>query len=287
MIKQKKDVNLRNYCTIKIGGNAKILYEVDDLQSLEQVCLKCIAHNIKYKVIGNGSNLIFDDRGYDGSIIVNKASKITKRNCSLYISSGTRISSIISYSLKHGLSGLENFAGIPATLGGAIVNNMGAFNSDISNLIDYVVCIDTNTNKKIKLKNIDCNFKYRDSIFKTGRYIIMSAKLNLQTDNSTNIKQRICEAIKHKTSTQPLNYLSAGSVFKRGDLIPAKLIDEFGFKGHFLGGVMVSNKHAGFIVNFNNGTSEEFKMLASRIKQAIDSYYHTNLEYEVEFVPYK
>ena len=279
----KNDVNLQDYCTIHVGGKAKYLYEAQSISELLKACELCKLHNIMYKIIGLGANLIFNDLGFNGAIIVNRANKIITRKNHLYIDSGTPISKIINHCYLHGLSGLENLAGIPSTLGGAIVNNLGANACEIGNFIDYVLCINNN-GKIIKINKNKCNFSYRNSAFKTNNFIILKAKLTLNYDEKEQIKQRIIANINKKINSQPMNLPSAGSVFKRGVIIPSLEIDKLGIKGTKIGGAMVSTKHAGFIVNTGNATSKNVLDLINLIKEKVKSCLGAELELEVEFV---
>lgn len=366
-ISLKLNADLKGYCTIHIGGNAKFLFEIFTSKQLYKVCIWCIIHNIKYKVIGLGANLIFDDLGYNGAIIVNKSCQILWRKNSAFVSSGMPVSKLIFDAQFRSLSGLENLSGIPATVGGAIYNNLGAFDCSFADCIEYVTCIDTKKleqkikanlqikNKKInsqnlnlqslntdkilneintidltpfkscitKIKKADCQFAYRDSLFKQAqnRYIILSCKLNLAPANKNEILQIITANIQKKIESQPLDYPSAGSVFKRiyfdennnnnlnpntdikdqnikgkalaknynnptNVLYPAKIIDELRLKGLSVGGAQISEKHAGFIINTGAATQKDFIKLTDIIKNKIKSRYYLSPQFEVEFVPF-
>ena len=278
----KKDVSLKDYCTFHIGGKAKYLYIASLLPALNEVYLFCKIHNIKHKFIGLGANLLFDDKGFDGLIVVNRCAKIFRRGNLIFAESGAKVSEILSYSYKHNLGGLEPFAGIPATIGGAITNNLGAFGFEIGVFVKYVICLHNGNKRKLTKK--ECKFAYRDSIFKTGEYLILSACLSLYLTEKCEIKKKLTSALSQKISTQPLNIPSAGSVFKRGKIVPAKVIDELGLKGEKVGGAMVSNKHAGFIVNTDSATSKDVKKLIKIIQSKVRSAYGCDLELELEIV---
>ncbi|MBQ9795763.1 MAG: UDP-N-acetylmuramate dehydrogenase, partial [Clostridia bacterium] len=176
---------------------------------------------------------------------------------------------------------------IPSTVGGAVVNSLGAFDTNFSDFVEYVECYHKNDlTKKLRLSNEECKFGYRTSLFKKGDYIITRVKLRLFEDDKTLIQQRIQEAIKKKKFTQPLDYPSAGSVFKRGNIIPAKVIDELGLKGTKIGGAEISTKHAGFIINTNSATSKDVKELISLIQEKVKTATNEQLETEIEFVEY-
>lgn len=287
MFKFQKDVDLKNFCTFHIGGKAKFLFVVTDTNSLINVCSYANTHNIKYKIIGLGANLLFDDKGFDGLIIVNKCNEILFRKNSVSVSSGTHVTNLIMKCCMRSLSGFEKLAGIPSTVGGAVVNSLGAFDTNFSDFVEYVECYHkSNLTKKLRLDHKQCKFGYRTSLFKNDEYIITKVKLKLQEDNQTLIRKRITEAIEKKRVSQPLDYPSAGSVFKRGNIIPAKVIDELGLKGTKIGGAEISTKHAGFIINTTNATNEDVKQLISLIQEKVKSATNEDLTPEIEFVEY-
>lgn len=283
----EKDVCLKDFCTFHIGGKAKFLFVATNSEELIKVCLYAKSHNIKCKIIGLGANLLFEDKGYNGLIIVNKANEILFRKNSVYASSGTHVSNLIMKCCLRSLCGFERLAGIPSTVGGAVVNSLGAFDTNFSDFVEYVECYHkSNLTKKLRLNHEECKFGYRDSLFKSGEYIITRVKLKLFEDDKTLIRKRITEAIEKKNSTQPLDHYSAGSVFKRANIIPAKVIDELGLKGTKIGGAEISTKHAGFIINTTNATNEDVKQLISLIQEKIKTATNEDLTPEIEFVEY-
>lgn len=283
----EKDTNLKDYCTFRIGGSAKFLFIANTSSKLINVCLFAQTHNIKYKIIGLGANLLFDDLGYNGLIIVNKSNTIIFRKNAVYVSSGVNATSLIMQCYARSLSGFESLIGIPTTVGGAVVNSLGAFNTNFTDFIEWVECYHKNNlTKKLKLSHKECNFGYRSSLFKSGDYIITKVKLKLNYNDKNAITKHIDEALKKKKDTQPLDKPSAGSIFKRGKLIPAKIIDELGLKGTKIGGAEISTKHAGFIINFHSATSKDVKQLISLIQEKVKVATNEELEPEIEFVEY-
>ena len=281
------NVSLKDFCTFKIGGSAKFLVLAKNNTQLIEVCKYCKLHNIKYKIIGLGANLLFDDLGYNGMIIVNKSNKIMFRKNVIYVDSGVNVTNLIMKCCIRSLCGFERLAGIPSTVGGAVVNSLGAFDTNFSDFVEYVECYNKNDlTKKLRFKHGNCNFGYRSSLFKNCDYIITRVKLKLKKDNKTLIQQRIKEAVEKKKSTQPLEFPSAGSVFKRGNIIPAKVIDELGLKGTQIGDAEISTKHAGFIINTHSATSQDVKQLISLIQEQVKSVYNEDLVPEIEFVEY-
>ena len=316
-----KDVCLKDFCTFKIGGKAKFLFVATKIEDLIDVCLFAKLHNIKYKIIGLGANLLFDDLGYNGLIIVNKTNKICfalgdpstplrmtakdnsnchseqtkcveeshKRSdkCFVLVDSGVNVTNLIMKCCERSLCGFECLAGIPSTVGGAVVNSLGAFDTSFSDYVEWVECYHkSDLTKKLRLSKDECKFSYRSSLFKCGNYIITKVKLRLFEDDKTLIQKRIKEAVEKKKSTQPLDKPSAGSVFKRSNIIPAKVIDELGLKGTKIGGAEISTKHAGFIVNSNFATSKDVKQLITLIQEKVKSATNEDLTPEIEFVEY-
>lgn len=282
------DADLKKFCTFKIGGKAKHLFIVHSNNTLLNVCSFCNVHNIKYKIIGYGSNLLFDDRGYNGAIIVNKSENFIFRKTYLYCDAGVNLNALINASMNKNLSGLEFFAGIPSSVGGAIVNSLGAFNHQISDLVEEVICYKKSDPKRpIILSKNDCKFGYRTSTFKDDKFIITRVKLRLTLGEKSSILERMKNSLTKKSRTQPLDKYSAGSIFKRSTLIPAKIIDELGLKGKQIGGAEISNKHSGFIINKENATSIDVQNLIKYINDVVYQKYNQKFELEIEIVPYK
>ncbi len=295
--------SLKEFCTFKIGGNAKWLFVVHSIRQLKQSVAWCIQNNTKFKVIGLGANLLFDDAGFDGAIIVNKAKSTFVFNKQLSATSGTTIAELINLTKQKSLSGLEHFAGIPSTLGGALTNNLGAWGQDIASLVVWIKGFFVYQNntlphvqnnkikpqkvkfKTVKLKQNECNFEYRNSMFKAKQnFIITKAKLKLKRKNKAEIQAKITETLNKKSATQPVDKPSVGSIFKRTHIIPSKLIDECGLKGKTVGNAQVSPKHAGFIVNLGGATSDDVKNLIKQVENEIFIKYSAVLEPEIEFV---
>ena len=281
------DVSLRNYCTFNIGGKAKYLYIAHTTKQLLDVCSFCEKHNIKFKVIGCGANLLFSDLGYNGAIIVNKTAKVKIENKTITCDSGVNLTSLIFMLKDKNLGGFETLASIPATVGGAVVNSLSAFNVNFSDFILSVECFEKHNPKKhVVLSNLNCCFDYRTSIFKTEEYVITKVVLSVEKRNKFIIEKNINLAINKKLNSQPVGELSAGSVFKRSSIIPSKTIDELGLKGVCFGGAKISEKHAGFIVNTGNATSANVIDLINYIKQEVFNKTKEKLETEIEFVDF-
>lgn len=283
--KVENDVSLKNFCTFKIGGCAKFLFVAKTIDDLLESVRFCIDSKIKFKVIGLGANLLFLDKGFDGMIIVNETNQIKKCGNMLCVDSGLTITELLSFCVDNNLSGLEGFAGIPSTFGGAVTNSLGSGDYLISNLIHFVEAYALpDTEHRVYLSKNDCDFAYRDSIFKHKNFLITRVGLKLQHGEKSDIYNNIVFYASKKIQNQPLEFNSAGSIFKRTDFIPSKLIDELGLKGKRIGGAMISNKHAGFIVNIDNATTQDVENLIDFVTQEIKNKCQKIPKKEIEIV---
>lgn len=282
-IEVKENEFLRDHTTFKIGGAAKYYAEPKNIRELKKILEICKSMHIRYFVIGNGSNLLADDNGFDGLIISLKNFndiKILKNKDfeSVYVGAGVNLFQLNKILADNGISGLEWSYGIPASLGGAIKMNAGAFNHCIFDFLKELTVIKNGKLKKInKLKAA-----YRNS-FLTDE-IVISAKLKLKNGNMHDIFNKMNEYLSIRREKQPYNFPSAGSIFKRNaDIIPAKIIDNLGLKGLRIGGAMVSTKHAGFIVNVDNASCKDVNKLINLIKQ-IAAYNGFSFEEEIIYL---
>lgn len=281
------NVSLKNYCTFNIGGNAKYLYVAHTTKQLINVCYFCERHNIKYKVIGCGANLLFSDEGFNGAIIVNKTQKFKLKKNLIICESGVNLTKLIYLLKDKNFGGFETLASIPATVGGAVVNSLSAFNVNVSDFVLSVECVHKNNiKKKLILSNSECCFDYRNSIFKNENYIITKVILKVENRDKNLIEDNINLAVNKKLNSQPIGELSAGSVFKRCSIIPSKVIDELGLKGKCFGGAKISEKHAGFIVNIGNATCLDVLQLIDFIKQKVFETTGETIETEIEYVDF-
>lgn len=280
-----KNANLKDFCTFHIGGKAKFLYIAYSLEQLLTVCKHCNKHNIRYKIIGMGANLLFDDLGFNGAIIVNKSNAIFVENNTVWVDSGVNLTSLILKLKQQSLGGFEALCGIPSTIGGGVVNNVGAFGVELG---DFVKMVEVRRKNKLStpifLNNIDCEISYRDSIFKHEDYIITRVCLQVYQKDVADIEKNISKSINRKSATQPLDSYSAGSTFKRSNIIPAKIIDDLGLKGFSVGDAQISQKHAGFIINTGSASSCDVINLITFIQNQVYLQTNEKIEPEIEYV---
>lgn len=282
-LKVKKDEPLKNHTTFKIGGNAKYYAEPKNIRQLKKLLEICKNANMRYFIIGNGSNLLASDNGFDGLIISLKnfnGMKIQKNKGfeSVCVGAGVNLFLLNKNLANNGISGLEWSYGIPGTLGGTIKMNAGAFGHCIFEFVHEITVIEDGEIKKLK----EFQAEYRNS-FLTNK-IIISAVLKLKNGNMHSILEKMNEYLITRKEKQPYNLPSAGSVFKRnGEIIPAKIIDELGLKGLRMGGAMISTKHAGFIVNVDNASFNDVFKLINIIKKIV-AYSGILLEEEIIYL---
>ncbi|MDD3397230.1 MAG: UDP-N-acetylmuramate dehydrogenase [Clostridia bacterium] len=263
--------------TFKCGGIAKWFVCPDDL--FEFASLLKLHQGKKYFILGNGSNTLCPDKGYDGLVICTKnLNRIKHNETSVVCESGVDLFNLNSYLAENNLGGLEWSYGIPGTIGGATFMNSGAFGSSMSDFIEKVAIFDDN---KIKLlyKN-EINFSYRKSSLQG--LPIFKVWLNLKKSDKENIIKQQNLVFEERKLKQPLTYPSAGSVFKRTEnIIPAKIIDKLGLKGVKIGGAEISKKHSGFIVNSGGATSTDVLNLIKLIQEAVLGKENIRLEQEI------
>lgn len=278
------DEPISKYTTYKLSGKISRVIYPSDVNNLVGL-LKYLKHNnIKHRVIGNGSNLVFKGN-YAGVIIkLDNFCYLKIEGNIVHVGAGYNLLSLVLKTANLGLSGLEFASGIPATIGGAIYMNAGAYGEDMSGIVKEVTIIDENLNIK-KLDLNDLNFKYRSSILKKKNYICLDAILKLEYSDKNKISQTMKERKINRLKTQPLNYPSAGSVFRNPlNNYAGKLIEEAGLKGIKIGGAMVSLKHANFIINIGGASGSDVYELIMFVKEKVRDKYDIELIIEQEFI---
>jgi len=283
------DYKLSQVSSFRIGGIADlVIFPKNNEEFIKTVSL-AKDNNIRFEVIGNGSNVLFSDKGYQGIIIITKKIDSFRINKNvLSVSCGAKLVSLARIARDNSLSGLEFACGIPGTIGGAISMNAGAYGGEMSDIVISSKLFDHSTKEIKEINNSDHNFKYRSSIYLTNKnYLCLSANLNLSSNART--KEEIDEIMKtnyeSRRQKQPLELPNCGSYFKRPEgFFAAKLIDECNLKGTQIGGAQVSEKHAGFIVNTGNATAENVLELAELIKVRVYDKFGIILESEVKYI---
>lgn len=296
---------MKKYTTFKVGGPAECLIKISSKKDLKEILKFANENNIQITVLGNGSNVLVQDKGIKGITLIIKIEKIEIENqaenlnnnkgknkeensgnnntkVKIKLGAGEKIAKVGIKFSKEGLTGFEEISGIPGTIGGAVRMNAGAHGREMKDVIKTVKCLDYYGNEKT-FTNEEMNFGYRTSILKTEKYIATEVEIELDKGNSEEIKEKMDMYKEKRKNSQPLEYPSAGSTFKRGeDFITAKLIDEAGLKGTKVGDAEVSRKHGGFIINKGNATASDILELVQIIKNKIYEKYQKKIELEVE-----
>lgn len=281
-----ENADLRKYTTYKAGGKALAIVIPDDLNGLITLIKFLREKKVKYKILGNGSNLIFSDKGYNGILIkLDNFNKLEFNDNYVTVGAGYSLTKLSLRTARRGYTGLEFASGIPGTVGGAIFMNAGAYKMDMGYITTTVKVLDPNLEVKI-LTNQDLEFHYRSSFLqKVKNYICIEATLLLRKGDTETIMEVINDRKKRRIESQPLEYPSAGSVFRNpeGDYA-GRLIEEIGYKGYSIGDAMVSLKHANFIINKGNASGDDIKKLIKEIKTKVKEKYNIDLKVEQEFV---
>ena len=282
----KLNESLKLHTTYKVGGICKYFITPKDLEELIELVKYLREKNIKYMILGNGSNTIFSSKEYDGVIInLTNLNSMKIEGNKIDVEAGYQLIKLSMDALNNSLSGLEFAAGIPGNVGGAVFMNAGAYKSDMSNLIKTVTFLDENLELQT-LNKEELEFSYRKSIFQKRDYIIISTVLELTPGNKDEIKELMDNRKERRIASQPLDYPSAGSVFRNPseDVFAGKLIEDLGLKGHKIGGAKISEKHANFIINDGDATGEDIKALIDLVKEKVKEKYDIDLHVEQRFI---
>ena len=288
--KYEKDVLMKNYTTYRVGGKAKYIVYPKNVNSLIKLIKYLKSNNIKFKILGNGSNLLFSDKCYDGVLIklseFNDIKFIGKTK--LRVGAGYNLIKLSLLTAKKSLTGLEFASGIPGTVGGSVFMNAGAYKSDMGYVVESVKVLTPDLNI-INLENKEMNFHYRTSFLKKHPdYICLEVTIKLNKGKKEVIEELIRERRQRRLDSQPLEYPSAGSVFRNPpDDFAGRLIEESGLKGKKQGGAMISSKHANFVINYKNAKAEDIKYLIDLAHKEVKDNYNVDLKIEQEFVNFE
>ena len=271
--------DMSNHTTFRCGGTARFYGEVDNIKSLVKI-IKLVKNKLPLFILGNGSNTLF--LNYNGLVIcTRKLNKLKVHKNMVYAESGVNLFTLNLTLKQNGLSGAEFSFGIPATVGGACYNNAGAYGGQFGDLVEKVIVYDT---KCHIIKRKDLKFSYRNSSLKQNNQIILGVVLKFEKSSCESIDEKMKTYYRKRLDTQP-NLPSAGSVFKRDeDIIPAKIIDNMGLKGVKINGAVISDKHAGFIVNNGNASPEDIIKLIELIKQKVKTQHGIELKQEIQII---
>jgi len=274
------------HTTFRVGGAADCLIEIETVEQLQKLQHYLKELGISYVVLGNGSNTLVSDAGYEGIVlqIGSRMSQIRVEGCRIFAKAGALLSQVARAALEHGLTGMEFASGIPGTVGGAVVMNAGAYGGDMSGIVTHVEVVDRE-GEILELYNDAMEFGYRTSTIHHQPFTVTEVAFSLKKGNKEQIKARMDEMAQMRREKQPLEYPSAGSTFKRPEgYFAGKLIMDAGLKGFGIGGAQVSEKHCGFVINTGNATASDIAALIREIQKRVKEQFRVDLETEVVFL---
>lgn len=280
------DKEMKNLTSMKTGGSAKECYFPENENELVQIIRTLKADNKKYIVLGNMSNVLLPDGKIEVALVVTTDMKrsVMTGETTVYAEAGASFTALGLEMCKMGLSGLEFAYGIPGSVGGAVYMNAGAYGGETCNAVKSVKAIDKDGNV-VTLSNAECEFSYRHSIFHNDEYVIIGAEFELIKGDAEKCINAARDFMQRRVEKQPLDYPSCGSTFKRPEgYFAGALIEGAGLKGASVGGAAVSEKHAGFVVNRNNATTEDVLSLMRKIRSVVQQKNGVTLEAEIRLL---
>ena len=279
------DSPMSEHIYFRVGGPADILVTPVNEEQVVNTLKLCREYNVPYFILGNGSNILVKDGGISGVVIkFNKLNKITTEGNCVTAQSGALLKDVSKAALENNLRGFEFACGIPGSIGGAVFMNAGAYDGEMAHVIKSARVIDENCNIK-NLTKEELELGYRSSIVMKKGYVVIEATVELESGEYASIKDKIDDLTNRRESKQPLEYPSCGSVFKRPvGHFAGQLISEAGLKGYRIGGVEVSEKHAGFMINVADGTAKDYEDLIESVIEKVKEHSGVTLEREVRIL---
>lgn len=277
---------MKNHTTFRVGGPAAFYLCPHTVQEIREILEICREEQMRWFIVGNGSNLLVSDEGYDGVIIqtFKGLSRIEADGTRIRAQAGALLSQIAARALQEGLGGFEFAAGIPGTLGGAVMMNAGAYGGEMKQVLEEVTVLDEH-GEVLVLQAEDLHMGYRTSIVREKNYVVLEAVIGLEPKCQDQIRALMDDLRKRRSEKQPLEYPSAGSTFKRPEgYFAGKLIMDAGLRGYCVGGACVSEKHCGFVINKENATASDVYRLMQDVRQKVHEAFGVWLEPEVKML---
>lgn len=278
------DEPMKKHTTFRVGGNADYFVQVQTVAEIQGVVALCKKSDMPYYILGNGSNLLVGDRGYRGVIIqiYKEMNHIEVIDTCIKAQAGALLSKVGATALEAGLEGFEFAAGIPGTVGGAVVMNAGAYGGEMKDILRSVTVLTPDGEVK-ELSNEQLELGYRTSIIAKANHIVVEAVFQLNIGDREQIRAKMDELRHQRTTKQPLEYPSAGSTFKRPEgYFAGKLIQDAGLRGFQVGGAQVSEKHCGFVINKDEATAADIAELMKQVSEKVQEEFGVTLEPEVK-----
>lgn len=276
---------MKKHTTFRVGGPADVLVQPDET-ALAAILALCRQYHEPYSFIGNGSNLLVGDKGIRGVVIemTDPMGNIEVDGTKIRAQAGAMLSKIANTAASNGLGGMEFAAGIPGSVGGAVVMNAGAYGGEMKDIIEKVYVLDEN-GAQLELGRDALDFGYRHSCIPEKKYIVTKVVLELVPRNEAEIRSEMKELNEKRAEKQPLQYPSAGSTFKRPEgYFAGKLIMDAGLRGYQVGGAQVSEKHCGFVINKGDATAADICQLMRDVSDKVQAQFGVVLEPEVKMI---
>ena len=283
-----KDEPMKNHTSFKTGGNAKIFATPKNDGEIKEILKLCRDENVAYFILGNGSNILVPDEGISDRVVIYLGENMSYIELldeeTILVGAGTKLIQVCRFALKNSLSGLEFAYGIPGSVGGAAYMNAGAYGGEMKDVLTKANHINPDgTDGFLEVEQLDLS--YRHSAYSGKDMIITSVVLKLKKGNVEEIEAAMKDFMGRRRDKQPLEYPSAGSVFKRPKgYFAGALIEQSGLKGKRIGGAMVSEKHAGFIINYDNATTKDILELIDFCRETVKEKFGVTLETEIRTV---
>lgn len=286
---RQPNVSLAQYTYMRVGGIADWMRIIHSTAELVEEIQSARQNNLRYIVIGGGSNVLFTDKGFRGVVIINQANhvEVDPLHYTITSESGAPTNLVVGMANDAGLAGLAGFMGIPGSIGGAIYNNAHYANASIGDYVKSVTLLDGVGNQK-RVSSTELQFGYDSSILQQTHDTVLSVEFELEIGDPKILKQTSEQSIMHRKTTQPLEYPSSGCMFKNlstpietGITSAGALIDQAGLKGMSIGGAVVSDKHANFIINRGGATAQDVIDLSNEVITRVNKKWGANLEREV------
>ena len=276
---------MSQHTSFRVGGPADLFLK-PEADQIGKVIQKCQQFGMPYLILGNGSNLLVVDEGIRGTVIEmgRNLGKLSLNKNQITVGAGTLLSCCANYAATNGLSGMEFAAGIPGSIGGAVTMNAGAYGGEMKDILKEVTVV-TKQGKQCTIGIEDLHMGYRYSDIQKYNHIVVEAVLELVPKEEESIRQLMKELSQKRTSKQPLEYPSAGSTFKRPEgFFAGKLIMDAGLSGYRVGGAMVSEKHCGFVINYDHASAKDIRNLIQQVRERVYDKHQIWLEPEVKII---
>lgn len=279
---------MKNHTSFKTGGEAKIFAVPENEDEIKKIISLCKSSGVSYFVLGNGSNILVPDEGISDRVVIYLGEKFSYINETddgkIIVGAGTKLVQVCRYALEKSLTGLEFAFGIPGSVGGAAYMNAGAYGGEMKDVLVKINHINEDGTDGFT-EGDEMDLSYRHSAYSSEKKIITSVELKLQNGDKEEIEAKMKDFLGRRKDKQPLEYPSAGSVFKRPEgYFAGALIEQSGLKGKRIGGAMVSEKHAGFIINYDNATTSDVLELIDFCRETVKDKFGVTLEAEIKSV---